>query len=227
MFHGGHTSRWAEFFFDTRKRSGAREIVCARREEGEVGERERGCQKVGKSRDKPLSFSLSLPDIAPSCARFLRALSHRLNERKSLTPLRLRVQCSSSEGNSITRARTREVRSFSYIAPSLIRRFRGVSFHSLSFTSMPPLRLGESGNNGQTPRAVGGREGRRWVGRLVGHWGFKRSNSTAPAVINNRKVPLPSALPPSLPAASPPSAPSMILPLRRKQLLDPRHSHRQ
>ena len=86
MLHYGYISSWAEFFFDTRKRSGAREIVCARRKEGEVGERERGCQKVGKSRDKPLSFSLSLPNIAPSCARFLRALSHRLNERELLIP---------------------------------------------------------------------------------------------------------------------------------------------
>ena len=70
-----------------------------------------------------------------------------------------------------------------------------------SFLSFPLIYLNasletrESGNNGQTPRVVGGREGGTALGRSVGHWGFKRSNSTAPAVINNRKVPLPSALP--------------------------------
>ena len=133
---------------------------------------------------------------------FLRALSHRLKE--SSPPLL--SHCAVRTPSSTVRAKAiqlgvHQVRFRQSLAQSLIRLFRGVSFHFLSFTSMPPLRLGKAATTDRVRPS-----------QSVGHLGFKRSNSTAPAVINNRKVPLPSCLP-SLPPSLPfPTLPPSTLP---------------
>ena len=145
-----------------------------------------------------LFISLPLPYITRSCVCFLRALSHRLKE--SSPPLL--SHCAVRTPSSTVRAKAiqlgvHQVRFRQSLAQSLIRLFRGVSFHFLSFTSMPPLRLGKAATTDRVRPS-----------QSVGHLGFKRSNSTAPAVINNRKVPLPSclpSLPPSLPLSLSPS----------------------
>ena len=145
-----------------------------------------------------LFLSLPLPYITRSCVCFLRALSHRLKE--SSPPLL--SHCAVRTPSSTVRAKAiqlgvHQVRFRQSLAQSLIRLFRGVSFHFLSFTSMPPLRLGKAATTDRVRPS-----------QSVGHLGFKRSNSTAPAVINNRKVPLPSclpSLPPSLPLSLSPS----------------------
>ena len=117
--------------------------------------KERGDARKSESREinRSLSPSRSLPDIARSCARFLRALSHRLKERELLLPY------SAPPKSSVQFERIRE---FNYACSNergpLFLLYCSVTHSPFprSFLSFPLIYLNasletrESGNNGQT-----------------------------------------------------------------------------